>query len=376
MSILAAVRPDERDPTALHLGGIMARSTGDELVVCTVVPTSWPAGVGRIDAEYQEYLDRLAQETLDRARAGCPADLRAGYVAAHARSVPAGLLEVATLRDASMIVVGSSSAGALGHVTVGSVAEWLLHSSPLPLALAPRGYLSRPDAVVTRVTAAFGGAPGSADLVVAAGRVAAQVGASLRIASFAVRPRTILTAGVGSRAEDEVVGEWVRGAEEAQQDALRQVADLPVAPHGLTTVVGYGHDWAQALEDVEWRDGDVLVVGSSTVGPARPGVPGLAWFQDHPARAGAGRGGTAGRRHRPARPAGGRRLTGDVAARPVPGSAVEASAPSCAPPSTATASTCSAVRRGGLRRVGRPGPGRSSTVGPPDHGVPASLRPG
>jgi nucleotide-binding universal stress UspA family protein len=267
MSILAAVRPDERDPTALHLGGVVARSTGEELVVCTVVPTSWPAGVGRIDAEYQEYLDRLAQETLDRARAGCPADVRAGYVAAHARSVPAGLLEVATLRDASMIVVGSSSAGAPGHVTVGSVAEWLLHSSPLPLALAPRGYMSRPDAVVTRVTAAFGGAPGSADLVVAAGRVAAQVGASLRIASFAVRPRTPLTAGIGSRAEDEVVREWVRGAEEAQQDALRQVADLPVAPHGLATVVGYGHDWAQALEDVEWRDGDALVVGSSTVGP-------------------------------------------------------------------------------------------------------------
>ncbi len=268
MSVLTGVRPDDREPTALRLGAMLARSAGDDLLVCTVAPAAWPAGVGRVDAEYQESLARIAQETLGRARAGCPADLRADYVAVRARSVPAGLLEVATRRGAGTIVVGSSSAGVLGHVAVGSVAEWLLHSSPLPLAFAPRGYRCRPDAVVTRVTAAFGGAPGSADLVVAAARVAAQMGASLRIASFAVRRRTMLTAGVGSRAEDAVVAEWVRGAEEAQRGVLGRVADLPVAPHDMTTVVGYGHDWAQALEEVEWRDGDVLVVGSSSAGPA------------------------------------------------------------------------------------------------------------
>lgn len=268
MSVLTGVRPDDREPTALRLGAMLARSAGEELVVCTVVPPAWPVGVGRVDAEYQEYLDGIAREALDRARAGCPAGLRADYVVVHARSVPAGLLDLGTRRAATLIVVGSSSAGMLGHVAVGSVAEWLLHSSPLPLAFAPRGYRCRPDAVVTRVTAAFGGAPGAADLVVAAARVAAQLGASLRIASFAVLRRTVLTAGIGSRAEDAVVGEWVRGAEEAQRDVLRQVTDLPVAPYDVTTVVGYGHDWAGALEDVEWRDGDVLLVGSSSAGPA------------------------------------------------------------------------------------------------------------
>ena len=28
-----------------------------------------------------------------------------------------------------------------------------------------------------------------------------------------------------------------------------------------------GEDWEQALEDVEWRDGDLLVIGSSDAGP-------------------------------------------------------------------------------------------------------------
>jgi nucleotide-binding universal stress UspA family protein len=38
-------------------------------------------------------------------------------------------------------------------------------------------------------------------------------------------------------------------------------------PEGVETVVGRGETWAEALEDVEWDDGDVLVVGSSSIGP-------------------------------------------------------------------------------------------------------------
>ena len=32
-------------------------------------------------------------------------------------------------------------------------------------------------------------------------------------------------------------------------------------------MVGYGQSWDEALEDVDWQDGDVLVVGSSSIGP-------------------------------------------------------------------------------------------------------------
>ena len=34
-----------------------------------------------------------------------------------------------------------------------------------------------------------------------------------------------------------------------------------------SSVVGRGENWEEALEDVEWADGDVLVVGSSSIGP-------------------------------------------------------------------------------------------------------------
>lgn len=43
--------------------------------------------------------------------------------------------------------------------------------------------------------------------------------------------------------------------------------------HGATArrdpelVIGHGRDWAEALDDIDWRPGDLLVVGSSVSGP-------------------------------------------------------------------------------------------------------------
>jgi nucleotide-binding universal stress UspA family protein len=133
--------------------------------------------------------------------------------------------------------------------------------------VAPRGFRARPDARVRRVTAAFGGAQGGDDLVVAAAAVAAGVGATLRLASFAVRARAPVTAGVGRGPEDAMIEQWVQEIRSAGQEALERVGGLPTSPTGLEAVVGHGETWDEALEDVEWDDGDVLVVGSSSIGP-------------------------------------------------------------------------------------------------------------
>lgn len=267
MSVLVGLPRDGRATAVLLLGAQVARSLGDTLVVATVVPAPWPPSMARVDAEYQEHLDRAAREALDRARDLLPDDVAAGFVVERARSAPSGLLDLAERHDATLLVLGSSAAGALGRVTLGSVAERLLHSAPLPVLLAPRGFRCRPAARVTRVTAAFGAADGSDELVVAVAGVAARFGVPLRVASFAVRPRTPLTAGIGSRAEAAVVTGWTAGVREAQRTVLAAVAALPRVPPAVDAVVGHGEDWPAALEDVEWSDGDVLAVGSSSIGP-------------------------------------------------------------------------------------------------------------
>jgi nucleotide-binding universal stress UspA family protein len=267
VTLVVGFDPDGHGRAVLHLAAMLARSAGDELVVCAVVPAPWPPSRARVDAEYRAYLERLAEEALAKARARLPADIPVTPVVHHARSAPAGLLEVAEEHDAGLVVAGSSAAGGAGHVSVGSVTSRLLHSSPLPVALAPRGFRARPDARVTRVTAAFGGSTEAEDLVVAAAGVSAGVGASLRIASFAVVARPPYTTGVGREAQGSVVDEWVDEMRTAGRRALEQVEDLPQVPRDLGAVVGYGETWDEALEDIEWDEGDVLVVGSSATGP-------------------------------------------------------------------------------------------------------------
>jgi nucleotide-binding universal stress UspA family protein len=265
MTMVVGYAPDGRGRAVLHLGAMLARSGGDDLVLCAIVPVPWPPSPARVDAEYQAYLENTAHEALDRARARLPADLTVTSIVQHARSAPAGLLEVCERHAARMIVTGSSAGGGTGHVSLGSVTSRLLHSSPAPVAVAPRGFRARPDARMVRVTAAYGGAED--DLVVAAAGVAARVGASLRIASFAVRSRAPLTAGVGHLADDAIDRQWGQEIESAARTALEKVTDLPAVPRDLEAVIGHGETWDEALEDVEWDDGDVLVVGSSSIGP-------------------------------------------------------------------------------------------------------------
>ena len=80
----------------------------------------------------------------------------------------------------------------------------------------------------------------------AAAAVAATLRAPLRIASFAVPAHAPFAAGLVER--------WVRELETAA------AGEAPI-------VVGQGASWEEAIQDVEWRDGDVLVVGSSAAAP-------------------------------------------------------------------------------------------------------------
>ena len=265
MTLVVGYAPDGRGRAVLHLAGMLARSGGDDLVLCAIVPAAWPPSPARVDAEYRAHLDREAQEALERAHERIGGNLEISTVVRHARSVPAGLLEIADQHDASLIVTGSAASGGAGTVTLGSTTSRLLHSSPLPVALAPRGFRTGADARVTRVTAAFGGS--GDDLVVGAAGVAARVGARLRLASFAVHPRPPYTAGVGREADDALVREWMQEIEAAQRAALERVRDLPSVPPDCEAAVGRGETWQDALEDVDWEDGDVLAVGSSSIGP-------------------------------------------------------------------------------------------------------------
>jgi nucleotide-binding universal stress UspA family protein len=266
MTFVVGCAPDEQGRSALELAAVLARSSGDDLVVCSVVPSPWFPSMARVDAEYHAFLENQAADVLARARDALAPDVTASFVTHRARSAPAGLLELAEKHDARLAVVGSSTAGALGHVTLGSVTDRLLHSSPVPVAVATRGFRAKPDAGLRRVTAAYGGSEREQQLAIAAALVAARLNATLRLASFAVWSRPDYPTRLGTEGEDPVLADWLADMRSATAATLKEVAALPEVPDELDAVVGIGPTWEAALEDVSWEEGDLLAVGSSSVG--------------------------------------------------------------------------------------------------------------
>ncbi|NMN95567.1 universal stress protein [Antrihabitans stalactiti] len=267
MTLVVGYAADGRSAATIHLAALLARSLHEPVVVAAVVPAAPLPSMARVDEEYREYTRAEAEHALAQARKVMPDDIDATYVVQEARSSSSGLLALAEKHDASLIVLGSSSAGVFGHVALGSVTSRLLYSSPIPVALAPRGFRIRAGDVVTRVTAAYDGSAHQDELVLAAAAVAASVGASLRLSAFAVRVPAAYTTRLGTEGDAPIEAEWTAAVERETAAALKRVAALPEVPDTVESVIGYGRTWAEALDDVEWLPNDVLTIGSSSAGP-------------------------------------------------------------------------------------------------------------
>ncbi|WP_025156735.1 universal stress protein [Leifsonia aquatica] len=267
MSIVVGVDPAHRSASVLHLAAMLARSTGTGLVVAAIVPPAWPTTAGGADAEWRGYTRENAESALDHAAAVLGGATAAEYLLHDAPSARRGLMELAEQRSASMIVVGSAGEGRPGRIALGSASDTLLHASPVPVAIAPRGYRTAENARVSRVTAAYRGTGASSDVVLGAAGVAASAGAELRIASFAVVPRDSGTSGAGLDAETAIADTWAADVATHAASLVRQVTEQADAPAVSTVAVGRGETWDDAMADIRWEPGEVLVVGSSTLGP-------------------------------------------------------------------------------------------------------------
>ena len=169
MRYVVGYTPNERGADAVALASAMARAQGAQLDLVYVVKKGVPhvaqdADGGHVGAGEQAVLD-AQREGL----ALVPEDVSVEFHVRHAESFAAGLIEAAVEYQAGLIVVGAASSGLFKRHTVGSVANALLHASPVPVALAPRGY--RRTEAVTRLTLAVGQRVGAeAAIDVAIGR--------------------------------------------------------------------------------------------------------------------------------------------------------------------------------------------------------------
>jgi len=87
----------------------------------------------------------------------------------------------------------------------------------------------------------------------------------LRLITLVVRDRQMYPSQVGYDAERLVAEQWRTQVDEAQKRALATLPDdVPVEASVIS-----GRNLEDALDSLLWEEGEVLVVGSSRLGPVR-----------------------------------------------------------------------------------------------------------
>ncbi|MHA0285997.1 universal stress protein [Mycobacterium sp. C3-094] len=236
------------------LASALATTFGATVDVVLVVREELPDGhPGR--QEYQRMLLARGQEWVARAVAALARDgVEATPSVVVGESFAQTLIDAAVEKSSDLIVVGGARDGFFGRHTIGPVTGALLHSSPLPVALAPRGYAEDPDETFAAVTAAVPTRPGDDNPLPFAITLASAAGLRIRMLSL-VSAENLAEAGSAR----EVRQLQVAAAEENQAVAARALPDAPE----IESLVADGMTLESALKKLKWDDGDLLVVGSS-----------------------------------------------------------------------------------------------------------------
>jgi nucleotide-binding universal stress UspA family protein len=266
MNYLVGLTADRGGRDALALGRMLARTGDVTLTVCIVLPEVWGhPSLARVDAEYASFLASYAEDTIAEAREFVGDGVRAEYVTTSARTATEGLMTTATQTDADLIVLGSARHGPFGRFAVGSVTNEMLHTAPVPVTLTPRGYSPSSEARLRRITCAFAGSTRSRTPFDAAVQLSRRHGLPLRLTTLVVRDRQMYPSQVGYSAERLVAEQWRAQAEEAQNSALAMLPEDVAVEAGVVS----GRNWEEALDSLPWEEGELLVVGSSRLGPVR-----------------------------------------------------------------------------------------------------------
>jgi nucleotide-binding universal stress UspA family protein len=264
MKYLVGLSPDQGGREALALGAMLARSCKSTLVVCTITPDTWgPPSPARVDAEYGAFLHQNAVKALDKAKASLLADVEAEFVTIAAPSAREGLLKVAFDVGADCLVLGSTRVAPLGRFAEGSVTTDVLRSAHIPIAVAPRGYSADARTQVRRLSCAFSGASTSPGLARRSAELAQLLGVPLRLVTLVVRDKQMYPTGAGYDAENIVSNTLRQQAHEAQAEVMEHW-ESPVA---VTGEIGDGKSWRAAFDSLLWANAELLVVGSSNLGP-------------------------------------------------------------------------------------------------------------
>ena len=245
----------DRGRDAIALAISLARSAGIELIVTIVRPEASTFTAGNsIPQDGSGIVLQQLEDWLDEALALVPDDVAARGVIRTSSNESKGLMEVAADEGALGIVIGARATTLMRQFRIGTVATSLLHSSEVPVVLAPSG--NSDIGPVSRITTLFGARPGAAALIGAAVQSASALDVDLRLLSL------IENDGLG---DDDTV-EIREFAEEYGGAVLAdRAADMFKAGRAVVKSQA-GADIEEAAANVDFRPGEIAFIGSSRLG--------------------------------------------------------------------------------------------------------------
>lgn len=258
MRYIIGYAPSKYGEEAIALASALASTQDAELRIVHVLDKPAPADAAFIEERaVQETRAGWAHERLAEALLRVSDGVSATADVVFADSVAEGLIDAARDTDAALIIVSAARTGPLKRVAIGSVANALLHASPVPVALVPSGY-ERPSSI-TRMTAAIGSRQGAHTLLGVAVEAAARRQVPLRLLS-------LIALDFDESAEHEF-------ALNAARTHARIVLDEAVASVGtrtdVTSTVAEGSTIENAVESLPWNEGEIVIIGSSRLAEHR-----------------------------------------------------------------------------------------------------------
>lgn len=242
---------DQRGRDAVRLASFLAAGTGAELIITMVTPE--PSAYGAYprnpanDPIVLEQVREWGREARELVPEGIPVRVEHRYAESEAH----GLMAAAEERGANLIVIGAQASALLRQFTIGTVANTLLHASTVPVALAPGGF-DEPGPV-RRLTCIFGTRPGAAELI----------GRSIERALRRDVPIRLLSLVQVDRDDPAQIREVTQYARDFAGDRLALASKELLSSGRASIEIIEGDSFEEAIEEIEWRPGDLAFLGSS-----------------------------------------------------------------------------------------------------------------
>ncbi|WIM67593.1 universal stress protein [Corynebacterium breve] len=276
LRVLVAWNPldtNSGDNEALEFAAWLGRSLPISVRVVSTLLRPWPASIGVLGKKYKKWHKKESQACASAVENALKqVELPRKYWAKEFSTLADGQNEATMLSDeaerfdADIILVGSNAAASKGRFLAGSAADALMHSSPTTLGLAPRKVkLSKKG--INRVNFAFvdercnESSPG----LMFASELATYLEVPLRIIAFSPTGIGEVTLSKGGDIATELIDDW----HEQALGMLDLARDRVIAAHEsleVITEVGAGKGWANAVDALKWKKGDLICMSSQPLG--------------------------------------------------------------------------------------------------------------